>query len=106
MAVPKCGGCGKKLPTGTRDGLMCAACIEMARREQEGECDAEMAAERYYEGGWDATGRYAAEEEEDLQRAIAAGNACSACGSVVHVADKDGYCHRTRPAYVSQDEVD
>ena len=98
MAVPKCGECGKRLPARTQDGLLCAACLEAYRREQEGERDAEMAIERYYEGGWDVTGRYAAEEEEDLQRAIAAGNACEACGSVLHAADADGYCYQTRPA--------
>jgi hypothetical protein len=64
--------------------------------------EAEVAVERYYEGGWDPFGRYAAEDEEDLRRAIAVGNACGACGSVVHVQDADGLCYRTRQEGATQ----
>ena len=101
MATTKCPRCGGRLPARPDWATMCARCSDELGREQEGEREAEMAIERWHEGGWDVTGRYAAEEEEDLQRAIASGNACEACGSVVHVADKDGYCYMTRPAQTS-----
>jgi hypothetical protein len=39
----------------------CAACEHDHAEAQRGEIEAEMAIERYYEGGWDKTGEYSAE---------------------------------------------